>query len=198
MHVAMIMNLVRGLGRGSHIAGESVNNQRIERLWRDVHKDVTECMYKEFYSMNDEGLLDMDNDLHKCALQFVYLPVINERLTAFQNAWNQHKIRTERNRTPEQIWIEGILGCQENITAVADVIATDASLRERLQARLAELGVELEEDEAIPALSGGPTTRIHLSEELVVQLREQIASIENNRDKFTKCIELFENYNFDG
>ncbi len=34
--VCHFMVSYRGPGRGSHIAGSSMHNQRIERLWRDV------------------------------------------------------------------------------------------------------------------------------------------------------------------
>ena len=35
--VCRYMVMYHGVGRGSHIAGSSVHNQRIERLWRDVY-----------------------------------------------------------------------------------------------------------------------------------------------------------------
>ena len=59
--------------------------------------------------MEDICVLDPDNSVHKCALQIAYLPSINRRLALFQAAWNQHNICTERNRTPEQLWVTGTL-----------------------------------------------------------------------------------------
>lgn len=64
LQVALFMNLVQGLQRRSHITGESVHNQRIERLWRDVFLHVLQS----FYSLEDSELLDPSNDLHKVSL----------------------------------------------------------------------------------------------------------------------------------
>ena len=49
--VALLMNIIRGLSHGAHMTGRSVHNQRIERLWRDVHKDVTENIYTQLYAL---------------------------------------------------------------------------------------------------------------------------------------------------
>jgi hypothetical protein len=42
-------------------------------------------------------------------LHVAYLSTINQRLATFQQAWNNHNIRTEQQRTPEQLWLDGML-----------------------------------------------------------------------------------------
>ena len=95
---------VRGENRGSFIAGSSHRNQRIERLWRDVFRCVCAFFYYTFYAMEHSGILDVENDSHLYVLHCVFLPRINRSLNEFLNLFNNHKLSTENNLTPNQIW----------------------------------------------------------------------------------------------
>jgi hypothetical protein len=94
--VALFMNVMRGADRASCIAGKSVHNQRIERLWRDVASNVTAFFYALFYELEDEGVLDINNEMHISALYVVFLPEINTRMDEFRQSWNRHRIRIRR------------------------------------------------------------------------------------------------------
>lgn len=86
------------------IAGRSVHNSRIERLWRDVFYSVIQTFYSLFYYLENHGLLDVDSDKDLFCLHLVYLPVINRTLDEFKQAYNNHPLRTERNFSPLQLW----------------------------------------------------------------------------------------------
>lgn len=49
-------------------------------------------------------LLDMTNTIHKLCLYLVFQPRIQASLDRSRDAWNHHKIRTERNKTPIAIY----------------------------------------------------------------------------------------------
>lgn len=118
--VAQHMIERRGADRRSMIVGSSIHNQRIERLWRDMHHGVTKLFYRLFYFLEENNQLDPLNEQHLYALHYVFVPRINHALNEFKNAWNHHGIRSAHNRSPYQLFTAGMLLLQHSQLTAMD------------------------------------------------------------------------------
>ncbi|KAF3980601.1 MAG: hypothetical protein HFP76_01275 [Methylococcales symbiont of Iophon sp. n. MRB-2018] len=165
--VAQHMLEHRGLDRGSIIVGSSVHNQRVERIWRDMHRCVTIIYYRLFYFMESQGHLNPISERDLFALHFVFLPRIRRSLAIFQEGWNNHGIRTEHNRTPNQLFTSGALQLRHSGLVALDFFGGISN----------DYGVD--EDGAVSGnneAEGVPIPRIsvELSESQLAQLRQSI------------------------
>ena len=66
-------------------------------MYRLVSSPYADC----FYELEDAGALNPSND---AALHLVFLPRINDSLDKFKLGWNNHKISTENNLSPLQLY----------------------------------------------------------------------------------------------
>jgi len=52
-------------------------------------------------------VLDPNNEIDIAALHYIFMPRIQENLDNLVSCLQQRPLRTEGNRTPRQLWLEG-------------------------------------------------------------------------------------------
>ena len=73
--------------------------------------------------LEDHGVLHPDNEIHLYSLDYAFLPRSNQCLKLFVNSSNLKPLSSARNKSPTQLWIQGLLQIYHSSHPVAQELS---------------------------------------------------------------------------
>ena len=168
----MLNHLECGPNRGSMITGCSIHNQRIERLWLEVKKNMVTYYRNIFYYLEQCQALDILAESHLFALHYVFLPRINQTFTELSQSWNNHPMRTEGNRSPRQLWHSGMCAAVNSRYSAIESAFDDTLDLENYGVEDGEF-IELDTNNDVQI----PEKTVNLTNEQLEQLRQAVVPL---------------------
>ena len=87
-----------------------------------------------FVTMEDSGILDKDNDVMMAMLHYVFKERIQADLEQWRVAHNHAGIRTENNKTPMQLVIEGTYANRDSGSmAIRNLMNTPDEIKSKIK-----------------------------------------------------------------
>ena len=162
--------------QSSVITGSSTHNERVERLWRDVHRCVAKIFSDLFTELEIAETLDPLNDVDLYCLHYIFLPRINQSLIEFKDSWNNHALSTAGNLTPSQLFFEGATYLPVNIPDATQLSAVTADVSAMSRDRV-----------AVPRIAFQPCSGLMAQ---LATLNPHLRCQDNGRRMYTQCIHL--------
>ena len=78
----------------------STQNHRVERLWVEVNQQVNYPVKRVLISMEENGIIDLSNDIVKFCVSWTTIKVVAPALKLFVESWNGHRIPGTSGGTP--------------------------------------------------------------------------------------------------
>ena len=78
--------------RYSVLQSTSTQNHRVERLWVEVNQRINYPVKQILVEMEEDGTIDLSNDIIKFCVSWTTINVITPALIRFVESWNNHRI----------------------------------------------------------------------------------------------------------
>jgi len=127
-----------------------------------------------FTGLEEDQILDPDDELDIWCLHLAFLPKINMSRKGWVDGWIMHPLRTEHNKTPLQLWIEGL---NRNIGQVPQ---EEVNLQE-----IDRYGIDWEGPVGLLGDDDICTSRVELPETGAQLMEDQLQELHNKVDQIS-------------